>query len=91
MVFSTERLIAVIYPLFYNVHSSKRRAALLVVLVFLLAGLYSMFNLFDYYWFYNNDDPRCPVALIRPPVFQQRWHDIYEWSVVSTTFILYIS
>ncbi|OQV23688.1 hypothetical protein BV898_02426 [Hypsibius exemplaris] len=90
VAFSIERFFAVVFPLYYNIFVSKRRATAVVLVVFLLAGLYAMYNLFDYYWFLANDEPRCPAALIRPPTYLIRWHAVYEWSVLIVPVITFL-
>ena len=89
MAFSVERFFAVVFPLYYNIFVSKKRARAVVVVIFGLAALYAMYNLFEYYWFLLNDDPRCPAMLLRVPDYLKQWHHVYEWSVVSLLFYFF--
>ena len=84
VAFSVERFFAVVFPLYYNIFVSKKRARFVVVVILFLAALYAMYDLIEYYWFVKNNDPRCPAILQPVPPYLKRWHRVYEWSVVSS-------
>ncbi|XP_055336666.1 uncharacterized protein LOC129587099 [Paramacrobiotus metropolitanus] len=81
VAFSIERFAAIAFPVWYDVILAKVsrtiRAVISVVGIFTLAAVYSLWNLFDSYWFYYNDDKRCPVVLIKPPQYIKDWRTIY--------------
>ncbi|XP_055348091.1 uncharacterized protein LOC129595189 [Paramacrobiotus metropolitanus] len=91
IVFSIERLLAIASPLRYGRIVNRQRTIIIVVSVFCLGMSASAFNLYDYYWFYANEDPRCPAWLTVKSPLHEDWNQVQRFFVVAQPLINFLA
>ncbi|XP_055342303.1 sex peptide receptor-like [Paramacrobiotus metropolitanus] len=80
IAFTTERFVAIKYPLQHKIKDNLRHCRVNVYGTFLVALLLASHRLVDYYWFHINSDGmgRRPPR----PYHLYRWNMAHEWAIV---------